>query len=148
MGTSAHTTYTQTHTHTQFSLRCACCCLLEVSPVWLVVHAIHLALFFIVTYTHTHTHTHTCTRGRRRPRPRYRGSWAVTSPRLLAEAIDEEQNCQLVNHVNKLCSFSAGEERPCNSRKSLEREFLPLWTHLFIWLRSHCAAFCTFRSFM
>ena len=35
------------------SLRCACCCLLEVSPVSLVVLAIRLALFFIVTHTHT-----------------------------------------------------------------------------------------------
>ena len=33
------------------SLRCACCYLLEVSPVSLVVLAIRLALFFIVTHT-------------------------------------------------------------------------------------------------
>ena len=37
------------------SLRCASCCLLEVSPVSLVVFAIRLALFFIVTHTRTHT---------------------------------------------------------------------------------------------
>ena len=72
-------TWTHTHTHTRahaqwstdetgllhllyFSLRCACCSLLKVSPVSLVVLAIDLAPFFIVTHTHTHTHTHTNTR--------------------------------------------------------------------------------------
>ena len=35
----------------KFSLRCAYCYLLEVSPVSLVVLAIRLALFFIVTHT-------------------------------------------------------------------------------------------------
>ena len=57
--TRAHTpTHPPTHPHT-FSLRCACCCLLEVSAVSLVVLAIRLALFFIVTHTHTHTHART-----------------------------------------------------------------------------------------
>ena len=41
-----------------FFLRCAYCCLLEVSPVSLVVLAIRLAIFFIVTHTHTHVHAH------------------------------------------------------------------------------------------
>ena len=44
-----------------FCLRCACCRLLEVSlvSISLVVLAIRLAPFFIVTHAHTHTHTHT-----------------------------------------------------------------------------------------
>ena len=46
-----HCTRLCTHTHAHFSLRCACCCLLEVSPVSLVVLAIRLTLFFIVTHT-------------------------------------------------------------------------------------------------
>ena len=67
--TNTHThTYTHTHTkHTNwpltvvFSLHCACSTYLKASPVSLVVLAIRLALFFIVTPTHIYTQAYTKT---------------------------------------------------------------------------------------